>query len=519
MANRTLFASRRSSSQPPTNTINLAGGKAYALSSEHALAQLAATGTFGNTFYASAQHQLDEVRQVADGCHPEFLAKTAVFARREGHMKDMPALLCAMLAVADRALLERVFPQVIDSPKMLRNFVQILRSGVVGRRSLGTAPKRLVRQALASYSDRALDNGAVGASPSLADVVKMVHPKPATESRRALYGYLLGRPYDAAHLPACVQAVEAFKADPAQAPVPKVDFRRLTALPLTREHWAEIARTSTWQQTRINLNTYLRHKAFEVPGTAEAVAATLRDPAQIQRARVLPYELLVAYLHASRDLPAVVREALQDALELALVNVPTVSTQVYVGLDVSGSMSWSSITGQRKGRTSAARCVDVAALIAAALLRANPRTEVLPFDTKVVSVDVNPRDTVLTNAQRLAAVGGGGTDCSKPLEALNQRRAKGGLVVLVSDNESWWNQGPGRGTQTLAQWDRFKARNPEAKLVCVDLTPNTTTQVQERDDVLNVGGFSDAVFRLIGQFAAGQLHPDHWVGVIGAVEV
>jgi 60 kDa SS-A/Ro ribonucleoprotein len=36
----------------------------------------------------------------------------------------------------------------------------------------------------------------------------------------------------------------------------------------------------------------------------------------------------------------------------------------------------------------------------------------------------------------------------------------------------------------------------------------------EREDILNVGGFSDIVFSMMAAFVAGQLHPDYWVGVI-----
>jgi len=63
----------------------------------------------------------------------------------------------------------------------------------------------------------------------------------------------------------------------------------------------------------------------------------------------------------------------------------------------------------------------------------------------------------------------------------------------------------------MRQWERLKQRCPHAKLVCVDLQPYTTTQAQERSDVLNIGGFSDEVFRLIGLFARGELHAEHWV--------
>jgi len=65
----------------------------------------------------------------------------------------------------------------------------------------------------------------------------------------------------------------------------------------------------------------------------------------------------------------------------------------------------------------------------------------------------------------------------------------------------------------------LKARNPRARLVCIDLQAYGTTQAQEREDVLNVGGFSDQAFELLGLFARGELTPEHWVGAIDAVRL
>src|SRR5687767_2878771 len=93
----------------------------------------------------------------------------------------------------DRELLNIVFPRVIDNAKMLRNFVQIMRSGVVGRKSLGSAPKRLVREWLDARNPETLFKSNVGQDPSLSDIVKMVHPKPKDETREALFGYFIGR--------------------------------------------------------------------------------------------------------------------------------------------------------------------------------------------------------------------------------------------------------------------------------------------------------------------------------------
>lgn len=136
MANKTLFSSIRGRLTPSADSFNDAGGLAYARTSKQALAQLAATGCLGSTFYVTADQQLDKVLEHCEKVEPEFIARLALYARDKGHMKDMPALLCAVLSVKSPGLLAEVFDRVIDSPKMLRNFVQIMRSGVVGRKSL-----------------------------------------------------------------------------------------------------------------------------------------------------------------------------------------------------------------------------------------------------------------------------------------------------------------------------------------------------------------------------------------------
>ena len=54
----------------------------------------------------------------------------------------------------------------------------------------------------------------------------------------------------------------------------------------------------------------------------------------------------------------------------------------------------------------------------------------VPFEHSVVALHLSPRDSVMTNAERLASVGGGGTCVSAPLAQLNARNAKGDVVVL-----------------------------------------------------------------------------------------
>jgi 60 kDa SS-A/Ro ribonucleoprotein len=509
---------------PATDAINEEKAPAYALPPKHRLAQYAATGCLNATFYAAADEQLAQVLELCQNVDAEFIAKTAIFCRERGYMKDMPALLCAVLSMKDRALLAQVFPRVIDNAKMLRNFVQIMRSGAVGRKSLGTAPKRLVREWLDARDPVSLFKANVGQDPSLADIVKMVHPRPKDAGRAALFGYFIDRNSAVDALPDIVREFEAFKRGESKE-VPDVPFQMLTALDLGTAEWTAIARRAPWQMTRMNLNTFARHGVFEEPGMADVIAARLRDPLLIAKARVFPYQLMVAYAMAAANqkIPAVVTNALQDAMEIATENVPEFPGKVYVFPDISGSMH-SSVTGYRRGATSTVRCVDVAALIAATVLRKNADAEVIPFESKVVNIRLNPRDSVMTNAEKLAQLPCGGTNCSAPLAYLNQQRAKGDLVIYVSDNESWvdaphYGRFGGSATATMYEWANFRSRNPKARMICIDIQPYGTVQAKERPDILNVGGFSDQVFELIAEFANGNLNADHWIGVIEKYEL
>jgi len=516
MANANLFKSMVGKLLPSTNTKNEAGGNAYAFTPRHALAQYAMTGCLNHTFYSSAEMQLEKVLTTAQEIDDEFLAKLAIYSREQGAMKDMPAVLLAILAARQSAYFAVAFARVVNNGKMLRNFVQIVRSGVTGRKSLGSRPKRLVQTWLNEASTQKLLNAAVGNDPSLADVVKMVHPQPKNAEQAAVFAWLIGKPFDVNALPKVIQDYELVKRG-VSIDLPDVPFQMLTHLTLNTEQWTNIGKNMGWQALRINLNTLLRHGVFNDAKMVNWVADRLRDKESIRKSNAFPYQLMMAYQAAKQEMPAPIVDALQDALEVALSNVPDLQgKKVVVCPDVSGSMQ-SVVTGYRKGATSSVRCIDVAGLVSAAMLRNNPQTVVLPFENKVVDIRLNSRDSVLTNAKRLASIGGGGTDCSAPLTWLNNQKSAVDVVIFVSDNESWLRNYAYGASETMRQWAIIKQRNPKAKLICIDIQPSASTQALDGEDVLNIGGFSDEVFKLIGLFANNQLSANHWVEVIDKV--
>jgi 60 kDa SS-A/Ro ribonucleoprotein len=374
----------------------------------------------------------------------------------------------------------------------------------------------------------------------------MARPTPKDNARRAMFGWLTDKsiekwaPATEADLPVEVQSLIAYRnseSEEGQALIAggleNVRWDLLSDSARGPKVWAALARKMGPQALRMNLNTLLRHGVFDSRSDLRAensrlgdscdnmvdyVADRIADESEIRRSKQFPYQYFAAYLNADDNVPQKIKTALHKAAEIACGNVPELPGPVVIGLDTSGSMS-SAVTGHRgHGATSKMRCIDVAALFAAAILRRNPDSVVIPFDTSAYDAKIDPNDSILSIAERLAKYGGGGTDCSLPLVAANQKHAKCKFagVVLVSDNESWVGTGRHGSTGVMTAWEAFVAiqrrlNEPQStssrlcsspKLVCIDLQPYQTVQACERADIMNIGGFSDAVFNVISAFLA-----------------
>ena len=203
MANKTLFNTPRRAAAPGRRA-ERGRRPAYALRSRSTRwRSYAATGCLNHTFYAVGRKQLDDgaaalcARAGRRSSSPRPRS-TLVSAAHEGHAG---AAARGPVREALRRCCAQVFARVIDNGKMLRNFVQILRSGVAGRKSLGSAPKRAGADWLERRQTSQLFDGSVGNDPSLADVVRWFTRSRSTQSREALYAWLIGKPYALEALP------------------------------------------------------------------------------------------------------------------------------------------------------------------------------------------------------------------------------------------------------------------------------------------------------------------------------
>ena len=295
--------------------------------------------------------------------------------------------------------------------------------------------------------------------------------------------------------------------------------------------WKAIARKMGPQALRMNLNTLVRHGVIGPDANREMVdyvAARLADAGRDPPFAAVPVPVPGGVPERRR------RGSAEDQGGLAQGGRDRLRQRAGVagsGRDRPGrvGLDGSAVTGHRgRGATSKMRCVDVAALFAAAILRRNPDSVVIPFDTAAYEAKVDPSDSILSLAERLAKYGGGGTNCSLPLAAANAQYANRRFAgcVLVSDNESWVGTGRARldgrddrvadvrrATRSGCTATALQARSWSAS-TCSRTRP---PRPRSASDILNVGGFSDAVFSVVAAFLADDA--GRFVAEVEAVEL
>lgn len=524
MANAKIF---KNQSQNRTTTQNEAGGTAYNLSDKAALAQLVCTGTFNDTFYKSGEQQTQQIinllRKVAE-TEPTFITKLAVYARQAG-MKDTPVFIWAWMVKncgkRGKELGALSFMHVIDNGRQLRTLVQMCRSGIFGSKSMGSYIKKAVQLWLLTKPISYIINASVGNSPALGDILRMVHPKPNSKEREQVFNWLLhGFQHTTSQYPEVLRQLKAFR-EGRSLEAPNLDFRLLTSTDLSIDQWKSVAESMNWTALRMNLNSLASHGVLHDKDVAERVAAKLVDGNAIVKAKASPYQLMVTYQATQQNpvIPNVIKNALHSALDLAIDNIPTLNGNVVTFIDISGSMQ-SPVTGDRgKGATTVARCVDVAALIGASILRHNKNATILPFDTVVENRRImEPQDSVLTNASKMASsLRNQGTNISSTLEYLIKNRLKPDFIFWVTDEQTWcdianyYDRNPGayknsNVTRMEELWRKYQQFNPTAKAIHVNLSVGTTTQMyDENRKVLNIGGWSDSIWPTIAEFTNGRV--------------
>lgn len=232
------------------------------------------------------------------------------------------------------------------------------------------------------------------------------------------------------------------------------------------------------------------------------VVTQLKDEEALRKSRLHPLAILLASTTYSQGRgvrgslswePAQpVVTALDAAFYMAFANAPVTNKRWLLGVDVSGSMTWSNIAGTH---LTAAMAATAMALVTA---RTEPLHHLMGFSHKFRRLPINAAESLHSARQAAYRIGMGGTDCSLPMRWALENRVEVDIFTVYTDNETWaGNEHP---VQALRRY-RDKTGIP-AKLVVLGMCSNGFTIADPKDaGMLDVVGFDAAVPAVLADFA------------------
>jgi 60 kDa SS-A/Ro ribonucleoprotein len=435
--------------RPAPNTVNLAGGVAFTETPKLELASLLLTSTLTDKFYTSANQEVQRIKQlVVEQTDKRFVAKAAIYARREAGMRSVTHLVAAELAkqVKGEAWTANFLASVVRRPDdvleilscYLKQYGRPIPNSL--KKGLGRALSGFDAYQLAKYRKEQ-------AELSLVDAVNLLHPVSTEALAKLMKGELA--------------PAETWETKLTQAG---------SDLAVKSAAWAELVKRG--QLGYFALLRNLRNLTEHAPDCFAEIVQQLLNPEAIRKSLVMPFRFTTAYeaLQTS-GLPdaAMYLEVLSQAVDLSLANVPKFPGRTLVALDTSGSM--------------AGRSIKIGALFAATLIKSN-QADLMSFSADAEYLIPNRKDATLSLAQWIETKA---AMSATNFHAIFQRASKSyDRIILLSDMQGW--VGYDAPTQAFADYKQRTGSDP--KVYSFDLAGHGTLMFPQRN-IFCLAGFSD----------------------------
>lgn len=456
-------------SKPKTLTENLAGGQAYSQTNELALVSMLLTSFVNDQFYKSGSTTLKDLKALSEKIgDKEFVAKAAIYARDKFGMRSITHGLAGELTsqLAGFEWAKSFYDKVVVRPDDMTEILAYYLSNKTGKgkakfpnalkKGFATAFDKFDGYQIAKYKGENKD-------VKLVDVVNIVHPVPTDRNKEALNLLINGKLKN-------TETWEAKLSAAGQAAEGEEDLSKLKA-----EAWGELISAKKIGYFALLRN--LRNIISQAPSAVDAACEMLVSENLIKKSRVLPFRFATAYDEISKlGSDSSVRKvlvAINQALEVSLVNVPKFDGETLVVMDVSGSMS---------GRPS-----EIASLFGAILAKVNS-CDVMTFSTDAQYKSYNPLDSVMT-IRGSFRYSGGGTNFKAIFNKANKKYDR---VIILSDMQGWI--GHTTPSSEFASYKKKHGANPY--VYSWDLAGLGTLQFPE-SNVFGLAGFSDKVFDIM----------------------
>lgn len=532
----------------PRQVLNHQGGYVFKTSKVQAARRFLILGTDGGTFYATErEHTRENAAMLIDLARTDpalLLGQTLAvsmggLAPRQNPGLFAMAVLAAYAPHEHRRDMLKYLPQVARTGTSLFQFATY----AAGLRGWGKTLRRAIADWYIGQPADALAYQMVKYRQrdgwSHRDLLRLSHPVTNDDAHRALFEWAArGTMHD--DLPDIVKAWSI--AQSATKPGQIVDLIRDHGLSweMLPSQWHNDPAVWTALLDFMPIGALIRQLprltrlglAEPLTPTLTRIVAALTDARKLEKGRIHPMTALLALRtyaagegRNGRDwtpAPEIV-DALDAAFYQTFGNVTPSGARTLIGLDVSGSMSASVITGtDSKGQPVRPPLSAREAAMAMTLLTiaTEPKTHLVAFSagpgafesasesrlwrqrSTVTPLTITPRTRLLDAVRAVEHMPFSGTDCSLPMQYAQARGLQVDTFVVYTDNET--AHGQVHPHEALAEYRR--QTGIDAKLVVAAMSATDFTIADPTDPgMLDIVGLDASAPQLIRDFSAGEV--------------
>lgn len=539
------------------------GGSAYGVDKWTQARRFLVLGSEGSTYYESEKTRTDYNIKSVKECLAEDGLRMIDMIREVSDkglaFKNEPAILALALAASftdkDRpqyqeairqyALSESVYPKVCRTSTHHFHFADY----VDHLRGWGSGLRKGLARWYTEKSDMALANQVTKYVQrdgwSHADILRLTHPTPKTDTQNAIFKYVVDgiypkwhdTPEDGVKLTIgnkaldYINAVEAVKNETDILTIVQLIQRWnlprevLPTLALNDPNvWAALLYAGDGMpMTAMIRNLGNMSKVGLLVPLSDAsrfVVDRLNSTDNLQQARVHPIDLIKAKFTYENgkglrgsgqwEVDRNIAQALEDAFYLSFGTIQPTGKSGILALDISGSMTWEDIGGIPGFNPRVA-----SAVMAMVTARVESSYEILAFSSGthaayrsysqnrdgVYPIDIRPADSLNTVYKKIDNLWAGGTDCSLPMKYATKHNRKADYFIVYTDNETGYSN----PSDALRQY-RSKSQKHDSKLIVVGMIANQISIADPTDrNMLDVVGFDSSAPQVISAFVRGEI--------------
>ena len=489
-------------------TLSYNGNPQFRKTPEFQLFELATASFFdADSFYESANTRMKRatelLNQIVSKGNAHYVANMLVFARTVMNMRTMPVALTVHFAKALRAnnvqyaSLRQVVRDVIQRPDEITDMLAYAIAQFGDKNKVPAALKKGVGDALNKFDEYRLQKYQRSEGVKYSDVLRIVHPKPKNEVQAEIFNKIMA------------------ESDPkrteklAQAQTWEFELSRNGALPKDEQETKAEIWSRLVKENKLGYMAMLRNLRNIVEAGVEAdviniIANKLSNPDEVKKSKQLPFRFINAQRaleDSGLNVPQKIKSAITKALDSSFSNTPELGKNVWLILDVSGSMTsfpyYSRFNGNPRNNNTFRSPLDMAALFTAAMVKNCESVDNLTvtlFSDSAKHISLNPHDSIETlHKNILKSSYGGGTNLQA---ALDQKKGLGyepDTVIVFSDMQ----------VNRLSGYHSTKIFGKDCIKLAYNFETYESTPLAEDAGWYQLTGFSDKVFSFVNMMREG----------------